>query len=997
MSENSSQVLKGRVGALMKENQLLGRLLQELQAKLECSESEVSSLDTELNKRESDLLRMEGQLAQCRQEATEANNKVDSYREQLADLEQQLSDVSGRLADREAACEALQRRLGQAEGELRRLRNSSVSGQDVSQQLQRVEALYRARVEALQREAAEQLAAQDAAARQRLAEAQAATAAALARVKRGALHEVQRAEAFLESRLRDQNRVLEQLHKRCQALEARAADLRPLAVAAAEARQRAAELEGLLAAAEEEVAAVSGGGGGIVDLRAEALRDCEVVVQLQADLAAAQQGRVAAAERAEAADAAYQSLRAENAELRKQLLLTSNHTSSSFGDAGEEAGGGGCEHRELALAKATALAAVESEAACTEALRSAQREAAAAQRALLAQVRRMHTLEAMRLADVQNPCALSRCMMGSTRSGGAGVLHNAPHRGGSSRPRLPAASASGLFPHDGDYEGARDPLRRVLDRLRDVKPASDAGRPANRGSPLSDYSALLSSYTASKLEELLKKTEVNLGELQADMRVKLRHPVAAGMALLCPELAVAEYNACPLPASHLACLGEAVVHLASVELAWTVMEKSTAEAEAQTAAEASSSFSASLPPHVGIDKTLMTTAAQEVTASLPQLLVERWKLDKHARYGTIGSNQRPAKKDLANVAKALLAVLYLDGGYAEAVRPALAPLLAEVLLRPRAGSDSEDSKAAVSGQPTQSSMDVVGRLLEQALVSQPPSQRRQPPQLHLPRGKDDLQKLSGCASSDLQMQMSREAELLTEYLAPTLGPLLLALETFEEAYTPRHVERFVELSALWYSYLYGMPPPPARGQPVPCSWEGLARGRYLDRQSYTPPLPASSALHPPLPHATATSAAAPAALLVLGRAVYCVAVMELLLEREAANPVEDKTALGYSKNVRGVASDRIRKQAVQLCGEQVRTLQMQALVPALARDNGDAAMRSRVPAAVHGVLGAVMLEGGLKHARALARRLLEVAEVPEARARLERVHAEATARYRPDA
>lgn len=65
-----------------------------------------------------------------------------------------------------------------------------------------MESLYRARVEALQREAAEQLAAQDAAARQRLAEAQAATAAALARVKRGALHEVQRAEAFLESRVR---------------------------------------------------------------------------------------------------------------------------------------------------------------------------------------------------------------------------------------------------------------------------------------------------------------------------------------------------------------------------------------------------------------------------------------------------------------------------------------------------------------------------------------------------------------------------------------------------------------------------------------------------------------------------------------------------------------------------------------------------------------------------------------------------------------------------
>mgnify|MGYP001806723850 CR=1 FL=1 len=42
---------------------------------------------------------------------------------------------------------------------------------------------------------------------------------------------------------------------------------------------------------------------------------------------------------------------------------------------------------------------------------------------------------------------------------------------------------------------------------------------------------------------------------QADLGVRLRHPEAAGMALLGAELAVAEYNASPLPASHLACLG----------------------------------------------------------------------------------------------------------------------------------------------------------------------------------------------------------------------------------------------------------------------------------------------------------------------------------------------------------------------------------------------------------------------------------------------------------
>lgn len=54
-----------------------------------------------------------------------------SCRAHATELEQQLVDVSGRLADKEASCEALQRRLAQAEGELRRLRDSSVSGQDV--------------------------------------------------------------------------------------------------------------------------------------------------------------------------------------------------------------------------------------------------------------------------------------------------------------------------------------------------------------------------------------------------------------------------------------------------------------------------------------------------------------------------------------------------------------------------------------------------------------------------------------------------------------------------------------------------------------------------------------------------------------------------------------------------------------------------------------------------------------------------------------------------
>lgn len=204
----------------------------------------------------------------------------------------------------------------------------------------------------------------------------------------------------------------------------------------------------------------------------------------------------------------------------------------------------------------------------------------------------------------------------------------------------------------------------------------------------------------------------------------------------------------------------------------------------------------------------------------------------------------------ANVAKALLAVLYLDGGYAEAVRPALAQLVAEVLLRPRSGSDSEDgSTAAVSGPPTQSATDVstvaarpcsvcmsckddvgsyvacgssrcngagptkvspplhagmaltslrggppaqvVGRLLEQALVARPPGQLRQPRQLNLPRGKDDLHQQSSSGSGSGNEQPSHEVKLLARYLRETLGPLVLSLEKFGEKYEPMHAARFV--------------------------------------------------------------------------------------------------------------------------------------------------------------------------------------------------------------
>jgi hypothetical protein len=70
-----------------------------------------------------------------------------------------------------------------------------------SQQLQRVETMYRSRVEAIKEDCREKLATQEAAARARLADAQAAAAQMTAGVKRAAVREVQRVEALLEGKV----------------------------------------------------------------------------------------------------------------------------------------------------------------------------------------------------------------------------------------------------------------------------------------------------------------------------------------------------------------------------------------------------------------------------------------------------------------------------------------------------------------------------------------------------------------------------------------------------------------------------------------------------------------------------------------------------------------------------------------------------------------------------------------------------------------------------
>ena len=64
-----------------------------------------------------------------------------------------------------------------------------------------MEAVYRSRLDVIKEDCREKLAAQDAAGRARLADAQASTSQVLNNVKRAATREVQRAEASLESKV----------------------------------------------------------------------------------------------------------------------------------------------------------------------------------------------------------------------------------------------------------------------------------------------------------------------------------------------------------------------------------------------------------------------------------------------------------------------------------------------------------------------------------------------------------------------------------------------------------------------------------------------------------------------------------------------------------------------------------------------------------------------------------------------------------------------------
>ncbi|KXZ49915.1 hypothetical protein GPECTOR_19g366 [Gonium pectorale] len=283
----------------------------------------------------------------------------------LAQARQDLKRISSDANKRETSSVDLQKQLNDSRKHIQQLQHdfdaaqasqASASSQCNSQQLLRVEAMYRDRLAALKEDCRVKLAAQERAAQERLAAAQAKASQVLEQVKAAAVREVQRAEAFLDAKPTHCN-----------------TDQRPPERDANREAQMVVDLQQRLA-----------------DLRGELVAQVEAASQLQAELVAAQQGRVAAEERMEAMEATCKALRAENVAVRSQLLAT---ISAGGGDAYSRT-------REEA-AQAAALQAAEESAATREALQSVRREQVAASRALMSQLRRMQALESMRLSDLR--------------------------------------------------------------------------------------------------------------------------------------------------------------------------------------------------------------------------------------------------------------------------------------------------------------------------------------------------------------------------------------------------------------------------------------------------------------------------------------------------------------------------------------------------------------------------------------------------------------------
>ncbi|GFR48375.1 hypothetical protein Agub_g10265 [Astrephomene gubernaculifera] len=470
-----------------------------------------------------------------------------------------------------------------------------------------------------------------------------------------------------------------------------------------------------------------------------------------------------------------------------------------------------------------------------------------------------------------------------------------------------------------------------------------------------------------------------------------------------------------------------------------------------------------------------------------------------------GFGATPSKQDLATVARALLALVYLDGGYSAGVRRLLAPLLAELLVgqepqqqqQQQQGPSAQRASAAgalpegktaggVEGggttrqqgtkQQQQQPLDLkaVGRRLRElvredrlprcsddlhtapaaaaaaaAAAAGTASQPGQPPKKSLKQQQrsapdelgneeeDDAAATAAAAPFAAEMGAQGQNEEVEEegdvtaaasapgfaWAVPMDGPLssagatgasggadgglpavaearllrrlLVGLRVHGEGYQPGDMEQFAALLDPWYAVISNF----------------KADSDLLGR-----PLPSGAARQRLVPQLAAQSRA----LLVLGRAVYGTVVSEVLLERQleeqAAVPAGEaivRRRAAADPKERRKETEELRKERETLGSEAMRLAQMEVglglrLGPQVESksevgedgdevdEDGDedavpvggwgmkqqAERRRALARSADGVLGAVLLEGGLRHARALARALVVVGEVEDMKRRL---------------
>ncbi|KAG2487384.1 hypothetical protein HYH03_013953 [Edaphochlamys debaryana] len=357
---------------------------------------------------------------------------------------------------------------------------------------------------------------------------------------------------------------------------------------------------------------------------------------------------------------------------------------------------------------------------------------------------------------------------------------------------------------------------------------------------------------------------------EAALGLSLERKEVLALALLHPRYTVALTQAFALTPNQLAVLGEDLARLAAVELTWTAAQELGPSARAapgpaqplaqQLATKVGQVLNTFKPSNGGgssedresredvelnVSAALLNRAAAALQAKW-HTVVERWQVEAHMLdFGNAASGTGPSKQDKAMCARALVAVVYLDRGYAQGVRAALAPVLAAVL------QDSEDPELKEVGA---------------RLAACPPAS--------LPRAADELGPPQAGSTAALAGAGAAAGEAGTDQGPFHKVAMALLAALADAGYQPRDEGRFLALSDLWYRFLHMFLP-----------------GAYLRPFPSDPRTPDPNADIDPTPARSKAS-------FVLGRALYGVFFTERLLE-DAAEELE--AAGGRRDSVSGVS------------------------------------------------------------------------------------------------